>query len=197
MASHYWRIEFLQSLSTTKKLVHKGESSSSRLIQELSWKDKMFGAFTKSEVRAVSDWIDNLPPLEQVYWNFIGEPQRISADVFRNQNIAADYPVFISRAFPECIPDPWQHPQLQKLDTPLKDIDKAGARAKNIELRRLLPLWFAHPALLESFAAIPSKTATVLGCSILRIIRAQSGFGLEGHLMRCWSGGLLSLQERC
>lgn len=60
-------MEFLQSLSTTKKLVHRGKSTSNKLIQELSWKGKVFGAFTESEVQAVSDWIDALPPLENVY----------------------------------------------------------------------------------------------------------------------------------
>jgi len=85
MISHHWGIEFLHSLSNTEKLVHRGESSKSKIVHELSWRGKMFGAFTESEVKAVSDWIDSLPWLDQVYWNFVGEPQRRSDGVFLNQ----------------------------------------------------------------------------------------------------------------
>ena len=174
MASHHWRIEFLHSLSKTEKLVHRGESSKSKLVQELSWKGKMFGAFTESEVKAVSDWIDSLLRLDQVYWTFVDQPQKSSSDAFLNQNITADHPVFLSRKFTEVITDPG-HSQLQ-LESAVSD----KVNAQNIDLKQLLPLWFAHPALLECFVTIPSKTATVARCSILRFIRAQSGFGIEG-----------------
>ena len=174
MTSHRWRIEFLHSLSTTEKLVQRGESHKSKLVQELSWKGKMFGAFTESEVKAVSDWIDSLQPLDQVYWTFVNQSQKPSTGAFLNQNISADYPVFLLRTITEVITDPG-HPQLQ-----LENAINFKGDAKNIDLQRLLPLWFAHPALLESFVIIPSKAATVFGCSILRLIRAQSGFGKEG-----------------
>ncbi|KAH7000950.1 hypothetical protein EDB80DRAFT_752945 [Ilyonectria destructans] len=174
MASQRWRMEFLNIVSLTRKLVYRGDNTKSRMVQDLSWHGKMFGAFTQSEVQALCDWIDSLPPLRQVYWNFVGRPQRLSGDMFFDQNISADYPVFPSRTALEAATVP-ANSQL-RLETTIR----AEIPAWRVDFERLLPLWFAHPALLEGYVVIPSKTATAFGYSVLRFIRAQSDFSVEG-----------------
>ena len=197
MSSRHWQMTFLQDLRSAKHLVRRGESSKSKLIEEMSWRGRMFGSFTEQEVETVRIWIDSLPRLDQVYWNFIGQPQRLSTEAYHTQDIRYSCPVFqplplISEVkqrqnrrthYPALQYDmvdilsanPTAHPCLYL-------VGPASVREsdKNVDLKRLLPLWFAHPSLLESFVAIPWKTANEFGCSIIRFIRAQGGFSIEG-----------------
>lgn len=194
MTSQHWQMEFLQDLRSAKHLVRRGESSKSKLIQELSWRGRMFGSFTEQEVEIVRMWIDSLPRLDQVYWNFIEQPQRPSTEPYWMHDIRYDYPAFqplqlsseVSQGqntrtdYPALQPGmagilSAAHPRLY-LARPASLREDGG----NIDAKRLLPLWFAHPSLLESFVAIPWKTATAFGCSVIRFIRAQSGFSIEG-----------------
>ena len=93
-AGKQWQFDFLHCLSNMKQWVHKGDSSKSRLIQELSWEGKMFGSFTQGEVEVVKRWIDSLGnPNPQVYWSFVGRTESKSNDVFQKQDIRVDYPV--------------------------------------------------------------------------------------------------------
>ncbi|KAI1111771.1 hypothetical protein F5Y14DRAFT_442993 [Nemania sp. NC0429] len=183
ITSHIWRLDFMHHLSLSKHLVYRGQSKKSRLIRALSWGGKMFGAFTEGEVKAVGDWIDSLPPLEQVYWRFTGRDKLNSADIFKGRDITADYPVFpilpspISRTT-EVVYSTTDIPGfVQQAKTQLQHKMRLG----KIDMKRLLPLWFAQTALLEGFISVPSKTASVFGCAIIRFIRAQNGFSCEGH----------------
>jgi hypothetical protein len=46
----------------------------------------------------------------------------------------------------------------------------------NLQLRKVLPLWFVQSCLLESAVSVPWKVATPAGCAIVRLLRAQYGF---------------------
>ncbi|KAI9786387.1 MAG: hypothetical protein M1839_006847 [Geoglossum umbratile] len=172
-ASKQWQMDFLNDLSNTKLWVCKGESSKSKIIQELSWGGRMFGSFTQTEVEVVKGWIGSLgAPDPRLYWSFVGRREIPSDQVFQDQDIRADYPV-ISQ-IPASKPQP-MHSQIK----PFPTLDSIKA-TKSIDISKLLPLWFTHPCLLESFICIPAKTTTKTACSIIRFLRAQSGFETEG-----------------
>ncbi|KAI1197220.1 hypothetical protein F5X97DRAFT_303160 [Nemania serpens] len=180
--SHIWRLDFIHHLGLSKHLVRRGNSGKSNLIRALSWRGKMFGAFTESEVKAVGDWIDSLPPLDQVYWRFTGRTRRNSADMFMDRDIAADYPVFPMPAstIPRSTRAAYSTADIPGLARQAQTRFEHKMRGGKIDLTKLLPLWFAQTALLEGFVSIPSKTASVFGCAIIRFIRAQNGFSVEG-----------------
>jgi phage terminase Nu1 subunit (DNA packaging protein) len=65
---------------------------------------------------------------------------------------------------------------------------------------RLLPLWFAHPCLLERFVCVPARTTSLAACAVVRLLRAQAGFDIEGpgvagmdEVRRTDAGGLVEL----
>lgn len=158
-----WQKDFLRLLSDAKPWVYKGNSGQSRLIHKLSRGGSMFGAFTDREVAVIRDWIDSLAPSgAEPYMSFTGraETDETPARVLEPR---AKYPVFIPVVF-----DPVD--ALQIPDT-YKTIDTS-----KLLITKLLPLWFAHPCLLECFISVPWMAASPMGCSIVRILRSQHGF---------------------
>ncbi|MCJ1357577.1 MAG: hypothetical protein MMC33_007573 [Icmadophila ericetorum] len=205
MSSICWQLEFLHDLSNAKHLVRRGESSRSRIMQEISWRGRMFGSFTEDEVEIVRKWIDSLPPLDQIYWKFVGQPQPPSAKVYQREDIPIDH-IVLQTHLPSTevsqrqnIRVEYSAGQAEAADTfstkvlvhPRLHLTNSSAvrgESGNIDVKRLLPLWFAHPTLLESFVAIPWKTGTAFGCSVIRFLRAQGGFNIEGS-------GVAGIQE--
>jgi hypothetical protein len=55
-------------------------------------------------------------------------------------------------------------------------------------LSKMHPLWFAGFGLWKNFVTVPSKMANTRSCAILRVLRAQRGFGNE-------TGGVAGLDE--
>ncbi|KAK6354061.1 hypothetical protein TWF730_008479 [Orbilia blumenaviensis] len=173
--------QFLDGLSNTEPWVFKGDSNKSRLIKELSWQGRMFGSFTESEVYTIKRWIDSLkksesPPTSQSYWNFIGEPEISAKRAFKNLDIRVHHPVFAQLPANNILAQ--LLPSITDLSN-LPNIDTTGG----MDWERFLPLWFIHPCLLEHFICIPAKTTTPMACSVIRILRAQLGFGLEGNIV--------------
>jgi hypothetical protein len=166
-----WQKDFLEDLSNCKPWVVKGESSESRLIKELSWEGKMFGSFTQTEVEIVKAWIDELgEPDGTAYFEFTGR------DAFKplaaQQDILADYPVLLPRL-------PAQ-PDMSTTD-PNVEIDAPPAYTfDNLNITNFLPLWFASQTLLESLPSLPIHTADTFGSAIVRVLRAQMGFDVDG-----------------
>ena len=172
-----WQSEFLQDLGSCQPWVIRGHSGASRLVQELSWQGKMFGSFTEKEVQSVKAWIDHLapptvppgPPAPNVYLSFTGQLSNVlSPPAPHETNVLVDYPVLLSAAsIPAFLnpardePGPYFHPQ-------------------RIRLQDLLPLWFASCALLESLASVPVRASDAFGSALVRVLRAQTGFDIEG-----------------
>ena len=175
-AGKQWQMDFLDHLSNMKPWVCRGDSSKSKLIQELSWEGKMFGSFTQTEVEAVRRWIDGLRnPNPQLYWSFVDRAETMSNQALQKQDISADYPVLS----PISITD--LSAKLTALSpSPLRYFHRAIQTPINPDMSKLLPLWFTNPCLLESFVCIPSKTTSIISSSVIRLLRAHSGFDAEG-----------------
>ena len=175
LASKSRQMEFLDELSNLKPWVRKGNSTGSKLIQELSWGGKMFGSFTYNEVEVFKRWIDSMRSHDpKFYWSFNRRTEMPSNQIFQNQDITTQYPVYSSvpadvRLSP---PSPSGSSPLALFDSPLEGSGK-------LDIGKLLPLWFTHPCLLESFVSVPYKTTSVIACCVVRVMRAQAGFGAE------------------
>ena len=180
-AGKQWQMDFMDCLSDFRPWVRKGDSVRSRLVQELSWGGKMFGSFTQNEVEAVKRWIDELDVVKpQLYWSFVGRKEIKSHDVLRQQDIRVDHPVLSVTSLARF---PAQQPCLghvSPLDLEFRPVP--GGLAK-LNISTLLPLWFTHPCLLESFVCIPAKTTTVTASAVVRLLRAQGGFENESPVV--------------
>ncbi|USP74181.1 uncharacterized protein yc1106_01455 [Curvularia clavata] len=176
-----WQKDFLHDLSNCKPWVIKGHSNQSRLVRELSWEGKMFGSFTEKEVGIVKAWIDELGSNAlvsdqdaKVYWEFTGQISGRNVDLrVERLDVLTDYPVFLS---PENIVAPAAvHLPSDPTIYCMQNLDLS-----KLDLAKFLPLWFASPALLEALPAVPVRAANAFGSAIVRVIRAQSGFSVEG-----------------
>ncbi|KAJ4343418.1 hypothetical protein N0V95_006642 [Ascochyta clinopodiicola] len=175
-ADKQWQKEFLFDLSNCKPWVFKGDSEKSRLVRELSWEGKMFGSFTQTEVEVVKAWIENLGsaaqtprPDPRVYFDFTEQPSELPEAVdLVKPDIFVSYPVF---------PTLTLSPQDSAQDGDFKALELATDK---LNLRNLLPLWFTSPTLLESLPSVPVRAADTFGSALVRVLRAQTGFDVEG-----------------
>lgn len=176
-ASEQWQVDFLEDLQNMRPWVRKGESSKSKLIEELCWPGKMFGSFTQNEVEVVKRWIDGLDrELDaRFYWSYTGRNEIPSHEFFRSQDISVDYPVFSTLPV-----DPLYDSLSFSTDLDFAALNKRANIATVLDMPKLLLLWFAHPCLLEAFVCIPFKTTTTTACAVARLLRAQYGFREEG-----------------
>ena len=182
LQSKKWQMEFMDCLGNFKPWVRKGDSSNSKLMQELSWEGKMFGSFTQNEVEAVRRWIDTLgTPSPRVYWDFIGQLETKSEALLVKSDIRADYPVLSVNPATK-LPLPTDLQARAFTPSPLLYASPEGAKAlAEPDMSKLLPLWFTSQSILEGFVNVPAKTTTVTASSIVRALRAQYGFDIEGY----------------
>lgn len=167
-----WQIEFLEALSNFRPLIKKGNPEDSKLIRELCWGGKMFGSFTHKEVEVIRRWIVELSDHQpDFYWSFTGRDKQSLASLGPDgtSDIRWTYPVFSGVAR-----DPIELPvsvnmSVQHLVPPV---------TRN-NVSKWLPLWFTQQCLLESFVAVPSRSADVLHCAVVRLLRCQYGFDME------------------
>ena len=178
-------LELLKALSQAKPWIYPGASSRSLLVRELSWKGRMFGAFTHEEVDALIAWIDSLKPEDNasLYWSFTCQkPLASKKAVGELQDPARHHPVVMPRGadntgslttgFQESASDSELQVEQEPLNPPSND-----------QLSDVVALWFAHIGLLENTINTPSQTASPLYASILRLLRAQAGFAIENHIV--------------
>lgn len=169
-----WRIDFLEDLSNCKYLVRRGDAESSKLVRDLCWGGKMFGSFTHREVELVKEWIQTLDEKldSSFYWDFTGRLKSSLPDFGLGNaalDVRADYPVL----------------SVNTTEVPLlkHEIDWSSPptlRSLTIaDAPQLIPLWFAQQCLLEGFVSVPSKSANLLSCSVVRLLRCQYGFEKE------------------
>ena len=179
LASKSWQMEFLDEFSNLKPWIRKGNSARSKFIQELSWGGKMFGSFTQNEVEVFKRWIDSMGTYDpKFYWSFNRRTETQASQSFHNGDITSEYPVFQSVPTQVLFSQPMRSDSLllSLSNSPLEIHDKA-------DMCKLAPLWFTHPCLLESFISVPYKTTTVTACCVVRLMRAQAGFGAEGPVV--------------
>ncbi|KAF3313127.1 hypothetical protein TWF173_006301 [Orbilia oligospora] len=181
LESQQHQIQFLDALSNAEPWIFKGDSDKSRLMKELSWQGRMFGSFTQSEVLVVKRWIDSLGGTGFVsdpayYWSFINESEISSNKAFKSLDIRVHHPVFsqlpANNILAQLLPSTTHLPRASRIETTVP-----------ANWERFFPLWFTHPCLLEHFICIPAQTTTPMACSIIRVLRAQSGFGPEDSMV--------------
>lgn len=174
-----WQKEFLHDLSNCKPWVIKGDSSRSRLVKELSWEGKMFGSFTQAEVKVVEAWIDEL-----------GQPLQAT------KTDASAYLDFTERKGLKSLTDQkdplvryptlWTIPSTPTFEGFNPDSGNAGTEStrsfdlSTLDSRSFLPLWFTSSTLLESLPSVPVHAADTFGSAIVCVLRAQTGFDIEG-----------------
>ncbi|KAJ4331692.1 hypothetical protein N0V87_008972 [Didymella glomerata] len=178
-ADKQWQKEFLVDLGNCKPWVIKGDSEKSRLVKELSWEGKMFGSFTQTEVEVVKAWIDELgTPSEtpksdpNVYYNFTKQSSKVPISATSiNLDALVDYPVLAS-------------PDISRFASDgggSSDISYAELRMAKTRLLNFLPVWFTSVTLLESLPSVPVRAANSFGSALVRVLRAQTGFDVEGQ----------------
>ena len=174
-----WKDDFLVGLADSKPWVYRGDSSKSLLMRELSWKGRMFGAFTNDETEVLRTWIDSLKKKDadpkDEYWELVGGYENVE-NIFNppRRDIAVSHPVF---------------PPMQEWSpSKVRDfIPRAPLQIPQDHLRldTLLPLWFVHPCLLENMISSPHKTITPLISDCLQLLRAEKGYKPEGSGIAC------------
>jgi hypothetical protein len=176
-------LEFLRALGEKKPWVLPGNTLKSRLVRELEWGGRMFGAFSREETALVKRWITSLgnaPRSESgSYRRFIqagaradegGQPQGRFVALATHHLLAAptsdsDLDNALAR-----------FPTLESVPAKLSRLSKSSQTVTITNWPHLAALWFTSIAVLEQFPLSPSKFATPLGSAVLRILRAQLGF---------------------
>jgi hypothetical protein len=171
-----WQKEFLHDLSNCKPWIIKGDSSQSRLVKELSWEGKMFGSFTQVEVEVVKAWIDELgQPVQSPEFDataYLEFTKRQGLETLAGQkDILVNYPVLSTTP-----PKPTFEVESESMAAkPMHSFD-----ISKLNIRTFLPLWFTSSTLLESLPSVPVRAADAFGSAIVRVLRAQTGFDIEG-----------------
>ena len=167
-----WQPKFLHALANAKPWIYPGDIDKSRLLKELRWGGKMFGTFTRNELIGLQQWINSLGPRRSpFYFDFVG----LSEDAHRQANKSSIIPLT-----PPESPKPTE--LAVEAASPLHSQQPSLHRnfsASDLDLPLLLPLWFSQCSLLESFVYAPGRTADLMGCAVVRLLRAQLGFEVE------------------
>ena len=166
--------DFLMSLSKARPWIRVGNSAGSRLVSEFEWNGKMFGALTETELEVLKNWIDSLatePP--SIYWDFVGRAALPSNRALQGMDIRADCPIFSGHG----LPYPWKEATRATVNIE----PRRWLSGSVVDMPKLMSLWFAHPCLLEGFVSIPIKTCNTSGGAVVRVLRAQLGFAVEGE----------------
>jgi hypothetical protein len=157
-------LNFTRALATYRPFVVAGDVDSSRLIKEMIWGGRMFGAFSRSEVMIVEKWIIGLggrSVRDGAYSSFAERLPHQTSPRMRTTPFASPLDAVRSGTGPlaNC-------QTLDDLPTPVW-----GSCTEN-----LMFTWFASLVLLDHFPLSPARLATPLGMYIIRVIRTQLGF---------------------
>lgn len=172
-----WKDEFLEALADSKPWVYRGDSSKSLLMRELSWKGRMFGAFTQDEAALTKVWIDSLNKKDadpkNTYWARVGGFQSVEkAFIPPRHDVAVTHPVFP--------PTKEWFPSKSSTFTPREPL-----QISQLQLDAFVPLWFVHPCLMENIISAPYQTITPFVSKCLQLLRAEKGYQLEGSGIAC------------
>ncbi|WWD15612.1 hypothetical protein CI109_100034 [Kwoniella shandongensis] len=159
-------LEFVRALAEKRPWVSPGSSPKSKLVQELEWGGRMFGAFSRDEVNVVKRWIEALGQVESAegaYERYIGVGEKSIALPIPLRDVSTD----VIARFASTTQTPHSFSSLATLPT---------RSSSSMDINQFAAVWFTSIALVERFPLSPAKFATPLGSSVLRILRAQLGF---------------------
>ncbi|EJP66331.1 ABC transporter with duplicated ATPase domains [Beauveria bassiana ARSEF 2860] len=182
-------LDLLRALSRAKPWVVAGDSKKSLLVRELSWGGRMFGAFTKNEVTTICQWVDALKPESDslLYWEFTQRQPVTSREAVAELQDPASHHPYVSAGSATSILNAFNsYMTPQDFDISAWDALTKHPCLNAISCNRLpdiIALWFAHISLLENTINTPSRTADPVHLSILRLLRAQAGFGIESDIV--------------
>lgn len=185
VSSSSWKEDFVSALARSKPWVYPGDSERGLLLKELSWKGRMFGAFTHSEVQCLRTWIDVLDDDDaakfgEKYWKLVGREhndEKSQSDIIPSDAASAHPIIPLRQEIPTT--------QMAKHEfVPLPPL-----QTTQVKLNSLLPLWFTHPCILEQVVMSPYRTTRPLGSLVLELLRAESGYMLE-------SSGIAGMDEQ-
>jgi len=186
-------LAFLRALADTKPWVIKGkDASQSKLVRELEWGGKMFGAFSRKEVDLVREWVDELggKSNDGAYAEWTG--RALCARTVTEWDLITPRQNGME---PEELAGMLQIET--RGDASIKEIlgDNPEIPDSLSEISHLLPLWYLSTALLEMFPLQTSKFATPLGACVLRVLRSQLGFDAS-HNEKDICAGMDDVEQR-
>ncbi|CCX10851.1 Similar to ATPase-like protein [Adineta vaga]; acc. no. ACD54603 [Pyronema omphalodes CBS 100304] len=159
--------DFLIALAESRWIT-PGEPEESRLLQELKWGGRMFGAFTNEEVVVLRAWIEELG--DQTY--LVPKPT----------TVMEDYQKFIGRGkLPRAVVKEQMPVQVQLVDAP-KGATEAGNKTE-IPLQRALSLLILAAAPFEYLPSNLVMTASPNGMAAIKVLRALYGFLPETEMV--------------
>lgn len=157
-------LAFIRALAEKRPYVIPGEPPRSRLVKDLEWGGRMFGAFSRMETEVVRAWVTSLRPrlaIDGAYDRHVGAPRRAQDGLVAAKADSCDVNI--------------DGPTLS-LDDVMSDT-VVSSRSKPFNINCLMPVWFTSISLLERFPLSPSRFASPLGMTVLRLVRSQLGFG--------------------
>ncbi|KAK6357539.1 hypothetical protein TWF718_001848 [Orbilia javanica] len=170
---------FLEVLGSSSWVV-PGKPEESRLIHEISWKGRMFGAFTVNETMVLKNWISEMPTVSAI--------EQFEQDIEQSKGsyirfIGPNPPVFQEQEI--C---PVRHNTLEQgpKDQYLQEIPEIPSELpvdivpKSFEPYKLL-LAAAMP--LQHYLSSSTKSATQRGMVTLKILRVLNGLADVGNLI--------------
>ncbi|KAK6509034.1 hypothetical protein TWF481_003800 [Arthrobotrys musiformis] len=171
------KYSFLEALGASAWVV-PGKAEESKLVQEISWKGRMFGAFTVNETAVLKRWISEMSPLSAVeelerdmerakgaYINLVGS----SLEDLRTDGIDPAHHSTIEMVLEACLLPRVSSPGLPEIPSELP----MDVVPKNFNPCKLL-VACAMP--LEHYLSSPTKSATERGTLVLGILRILNGF---------------------
>ncbi|KAF3912154.1 hypothetical protein ABW21_db0206183 [Orbilia brochopaga] len=167
------KYDFLETLASSS-WVHPGQPAQSKLVKEVMWKGRMFGAFTASEVSVLEKWIAEIEDAD-------GYEREIEAangaySRFVKQNII----LRPRKAGMHCttVNDGVGSMKMIKSGIPSELPERLS-----VKTAKPWQILFASAMPLQHCLASPAKCATLRGMLILRILRALNGLANIGDMV--------------
>ena len=181
-------LAFIRALSEKKPWVKPGDAAGSKLIKELEWGGRMFGAFSRQETEVMRVWVrsmgrqeEKVAQIEGAYRDFVGilESATVGEDKTASvleQRIDSVVPTNSAIDHVQMM-EAWNIQTTASTPEELFTRPIAEMDVFHMTVSQLTPLWFLSTSLLEQFPLSPTKFATPLGMTVLRLLRSQLGFG--------------------
>ncbi|KAF3914748.1 hypothetical protein AA313_de0210213 [Arthrobotrys entomopaga] len=162
------KFSFLEALGSSP-WISPGKPSKSRLIKEITWEGRMFGAFTQKETDVLNEWISDMEYFGPASYERGIQQARGTYDQFIGDAL---FQKVLQSTKPQALPD--------YTLTILPEIPNNSGFSDRIVSPKLL---LAITIPLQHYISIPAKAATVRGMTALRILRLFNGLNDVGDLV--------------
>ncbi|ORX33387.1 hypothetical protein BD324DRAFT_585204 [Kockovaella imperatae] len=167
-------VEFVRALAGARPWIVPGRPAKSRLVKEMTWGGRMFGAFSDKEVGLIRRWIQSLDPGRHV-----ASYERHVGSRWPTDGTTWDETIHMGPQQLDIATDERVQAALSRMSSfetePLATLDIV-ATIQLSDNASSAAVWLTHLSLLDHFGLSPSKLATPLGMCVMRALRAQNGF---------------------